>query len=259
MERYRSKGSIGLIVPPRCNETVLEEAFRIRPPGLTWCVASLGLPELTERDFETALAATETAARELAQRKVSVIVQTGVPLQVAQGPAYHFELRERLRAAVGGQVRVATDSGLVMAALSAYGARRVSVITPYQRPILDNLVRMLEAHGFQVVSAVGEEMRLAELISELHFDSVYHKAMESFAERPDTDAFYVSCPQWPVVGNLARIEAATGKPAIAQLPAILWWTLHTLGLEDRVHGYGRLLEEMPPPGRVEAVAPAGAR
>ena len=49
MEQYRSKGAIGFIVPPRCNETVLEEAFRLRPPGLTWCFASLGLSEFGEQ------------------------------------------------------------------------------------------------------------------------------------------------------------------------------------------------------------------
>jgi maleate isomerase len=245
VESYRSKGSIGLIVPPRCNETVLEEAIRIRPPGLAWCVASLGLPELTERDFDVALKMTETAAQELAQRKVSVIVQTGIPLQVARGPRYSEELKARLRAVVGGTIPVETDGTLVINALHTLGARRVSVITPYQKPILDNLVRMLQAYDLEVADARGEELKLAQLIAELHFDSAYEKAMQSFREQPNTDAFYLSCPQWPVVGNIERIEQATGKPVVTQMTAILWWTLTTLGLDDKVKGYGTLLEKMP--------------
>ena len=245
MQGYRSKGSIGLIVPPRCNETVLEEAFRIRPPGLTWCVATLGLPELARQDFDAALALTETAAKELAARKVSVIVLTGLPLQTSHGPRYHEELRDRIQSVVDGLIPVETDAGLVTKALHALGAKRVSVISPYQKPFLDNLVRMIEAHYFEVVSAKGEELKLAELISELHFDSAYQKTMESLREQPDTDAFYISCPQWPIVGSIARIEGETGKPVVTQLTAILWWALTTLGLEDRVTGYGRLLEQMP--------------
>ena len=45
--------------------------------------------------------------------------------------------------------------------------------------------------------------------------------------------------------EIAQSEAATGKPVVTQLTAILWWALHTLELEDRVDGYGRLLREMP--------------
>src|SRR5581483_1636830 len=233
-------------VPPRCNETVLEEAFRIRPAGLTWCVASLGLPELTERDFDRALEATETAAHELALRKTNVIVQTGLPLQVARGPKYYLELTSRLQAAVGPDIPVETDAGLVIEALRTLGARRISFISPYQKPIVDNSVRMLEAHGLEVVSAKGEELRLAELISELHFDSAYEKAMASFREQPGTDAFYLSCPQWPVVGSVERIERETGKPVVTQLTAILWWALAAIGLPDRITGYGRLFDEPAP-------------
>jgi maleate isomerase len=253
-QQYRSKGSIGLIVPPRCNETMLEEAFRIRPEGLTWCVAGLGLPELTERDFEVALRATESAARELAARKVSVIVQGGLLLHVAQGPSFHRELQQRLQAAVGDRIPVVTDRELIIAALQALGARRVSVITPYRQQIRDNLVRSLETHDVAVVSARGADLQLAEFITGLDFDSSYASALASFAEQPDTDAFYLACPQWPVVGNVARIEAATGKPVITQLTVILWWALQVLRLPDRVRGYGRLLEEMPAASLPEAAA-----
>jgi len=245
MERYRSRGAIGFIVPPRCNETVLEEAFRLRPPGLTWCFASLGLSEFGEQSFDAALALAETAAKELAVRKVSVIVLAGLPLQTAKGPKYYQELEARLRAAVGDAIPVATDGRLVIEALHALAARRVSVVTPYQKPYLDNLGRMLAAHDLEVVSAKGEELSLGELISELHFDSAYEKTMESLREQPETDAIYISCPQWPVVGSIARIEQETGKPVVTQLTSILWWTLATLRLDERVGGYGRLLDEMP--------------
>lgn len=244
--RYRSKGSIGLIVPPRCNETVLEEAFRLRPPGLTWCFASLGMSEHADRDFEIALRNTEAAARELALRKVSVIVQAGLPLQVTRGPRYFMELKARLQGAVGAGLPVETDAGVVMMALHALGAKRVSLITPYQARIVSGLEGMIAADGFEIVSTKGEELTLDQLISVLDFDSAYDKAMESFRERPETDAFYLSCPQWPVVGNVERIEAETGRPVVTQLTAIMWWALTTLGLEDQVSGYGTLLGKMPP-------------
>jgi maleate isomerase len=252
MQQYRSKGAIGFIVPPRCNETVLEEAFRVRPPGLTWCFASLGLSEFGQQNFDAALALTEAAAKDLAVRKVSVVVLAGLPLQTARGPKYYRELEARLQATVGDAIPVATDGRLVIEALQAVGAKRVSVVTPYQKPYLDNLGHMLEAHDLEVVSAVGEELSLAELISDLHFDSAYEKTMQSLREQPDTDAIYISCPQWPIVDSIARIERETGKPVVTQLTSILWWTLATLRLDERVGGFGRLLEEMPSAARATA-------
>lgn len=255
IKQYRAKGSIGLIVPPRCNETNLEEAYRLRPPGLTWCVASLGMSNFGGRDFDLALAKMEEAARELAERKVSVVVPAGLPLQVHRGPRYYRDLEDIIQAAVGPDIPVATDARAVLMALHAMGARRVSAVTPYQEVSLKGLVDMLSADGFDVVSANGEDVSLAEVISTFDFDSSYDKAMKSYSEQPDTDLIYISCPQWPVIDNVERIEAETGKPVVTQLTAIMWWALTTLGLDERIAGYGRILSEMPAPAvRGDSVA-----
>lgn len=245
MAMYRAKGSIGYIVPPRTNETVIEEALRIRPEGLTWCFASLGLPEFGKRNFDEALQAIESAVDDLAQRKVSVVAYSGVPLTVAQGPHYHTDLKRRIQGQLGPRIPAETDSDLVMSALRVLGVHRVSVITPYRKESVENLRVLLDHHGFNVVSTRGREVTLAQLVADLNDDDAYEAALDSFREQPDTDGFYLSCPQWPVVANIKRIEDATGKPVVTQLQAILWWTLHTLGLPDRVTGYGRLLDEMP--------------
>lgn len=247
MKQYRAKGSIGLIVPPRCNETNLEEAYRLRPPGLTWCVASLGMSDFGGGNFDRALANMEEAARELAERQVSVIVPAGIPLQVHRGPHYYEELEEVIQAAVGPNIPIATDVRAVLMAIHAMGATRVSAVTPYQEVSLRGLVETLSAHDFDVVSANGEEVSLAQVISSFDFDSSYTKAMESYSEQPDTDLIYISCPQWPVLGNVERIEKETGKPVVTQLTAIMWWAVTTLGLRDRITGYGRILEDMPAP------------
>ena len=44
-------------------------------------------------------------------------------------------------------------------------------------------------------------------------------------------------------------QALTGKPVVTQLTSILWWTLATLRRDERVGGFGRLLEEMPSAAR----------
>ena len=245
--RYRERGSIGIIVPPRSNETILEEAFRIRPAGVSWCFSTLGLPEFGQRDFDAALETVERAAIELAERRVSVIAFTGVPLSSSKGVDYADRLRERISTAVGGAIPVETDTRLVTRALRMLGAKRIALVTPYRREVLANVRRQLEGQGFEVASAVGRELRLAQLITDPDFDTAYDAARESFAVTPDIDAFFLSCPQWPVVGAIARLEAATGRPVVTQLQAVVWWAAEVIGLADTVSGFGRLLEHHRPP------------
>jgi maleate cis-trans isomerase len=244
--RYRSKGSIGYIVPPRCNETVIEEALRIRPAGVTWCFASLGLSELERGDFQVALRAVETAAQELAQRRVSAVAYSGIPLTTAQGPRYHEELQRRIQAAVG-DIPVETDSSLVVRALRTLGVRRVSLITPYHTAIVDALTAMMRGQGFEVADARGMELRLAQLITDTDGEMAYRMACDSAAAQPEIDGFYLSCPQWPIVDSIERIEQATGRPVVTQLQAIVWWAAGVLGLPEPVPGFGRLLRDRPSP------------
>jgi maleate isomerase len=252
---YRSKGCIGYIVPPRCNETVIEEALAIRPPGLSWCFASLGMPEFGQTNFLEALEVVEEAASQLAERKVDMIVYSGVPLTATQGEDYHKLLETRLRNRVGGRIPVVTDSTLVLQALQLLQVNRVSLITPYRTATVERLSTLFQAKGHHVVDATGLGLSLGQLLTDAEDDSAFDAALDSFAKHPDTDGFYLSCPQWPVVGAIERLEEATGKPVVTQLQAVLWWAMHVLGLhgDEPVPGLGRLFLETEAPADLLAV------
>lgn len=247
---YRSKGCIGFVVPPRCNETVIEEALSIRPPGLAWCFASLGMPEFGETDFTAALAVVEEAVRQLVERRVDLIVYSGVPLTAQQGSDYHNLLERRLRERAGPGIPVVTDSSLVLRALDALGVHRLTVVTPYPDPTVRRLAAMFTAQGHPVVEATGLGLSLGQLLTDVHDDSAFDAAVASFRRHPDTDGFYLSCPQWPVVGAVERLEELTGKPVVTQLQAVLWWATQRLGLDpaDSPVPLGRLLRTAVPAG-----------
>ncbi|TFB75012.1 hypothetical protein E3O06_06665 [Cryobacterium glaciale] len=229
---YRSLGSIGYILPPRCNETVVEEALAIRPLGLAWCFASLGMPDFGERHFTDSLDLVEEAAAQLIEREVDVIVYSGIPLTASQSPGFHAELEDRLARRFGTAVPLATDSSLVLRAIAALGMNKVTLVTPYNRGTVERVTEMLNAAGLDVVDAVGCELSLAQLLTELDDDSAYDSAIESFERASDTDGFFLSCPQWPTARNIVRIENATGRPVVTQLQAILWWALGIIGRAD---------------------------
>lgn len=227
---YRALGSIGLIVPPRCNETVIEEALAIRPAGLAWCLASLGMAEYGDSHFKDALLAAEQAAVQLMEREVDVISYSGLPLTVMYGPDFHLELEDRLRNATGGSIPVASDSSLVIAALKAAGVGKVSIVSPYMPETLGRVVKLLEANGLEVADARGAELALGKLLTDLDDDSSYEAAQAALERNPATDGFLMACPQWPVVRAIDRLESETSKPVVTQLQAILWWALAQKGL-----------------------------
>src|SRR5215467_10975162 len=135
MHAYGEKATIGFIGPPRTNGTVLHEAFRLAPPGVTWCWSTMGLPEFGQLEFDQALGLAELCAKELANREVSVIAMTGIPLISSKGAPYHERLEREIAAAVGHRVPVTTDIHCVMGALAALGTERIAVSSIYQRYI----------------------------------------------------------------------------------------------------------------------------
>ena len=70
MAAYGSRATIGLIVPPRTNETVLYEMMKVVPEGVSWCVSALGLVEQELPEYVRALDMTEVCSRELVARGV---------------------------------------------------------------------------------------------------------------------------------------------------------------------------------------------
>jgi maleate cis-trans isomerase len=240
---YRAKGSIGWIVPPRCNETVIEEAFRIRPPGVSWAFASLGMADFGQEHYERALAAIEDATRDLVAREAAVIVYSGMPLTARREKELHDEVEARIRAVTRDEIPTITDTKVVVLALRALGVQRPALITPYQADTLANVKAVFETLGFDVAAAVGREWSLAQLITQPEDDTAYKMALKAHQATATHDGFYLGCPQWPVVGNIAPLEKVTSLPVVTQVQAIMWWTAHYLELDANLSGFGRLFSE----------------
>jgi maleate cis-trans isomerase len=245
MGAYGWKATIGCILPPRTNETVINEAVRLAPEGVSWCWSVMGLPEFGQYQFDEALGRAGEAARELADRGVDIIVSSGIPLVTSKGPGYHERLEAELAAASGHRTPVTTDIHCVLGSLRALGLDEIALLSIYQRYIQDNLVRYLAHYGIRTVAEEGLSYALADCMTRPTMDTSYEAAVALSGKSPDAEGLFVSCPQWPVVGHVARLERETRKPVVAQLAAILWGCLSQLGLREPVTGYGRLLETWP--------------
>jgi len=245
MRAYGEIATIGFLGPPRTNGTVLHEAFRLAPPGVTWCWSTMGLPEFGQFEFDQALAAAEVCAKELASRQVSVIVMTGIPLITSKGAPYHEQLERELANAIGRRIPITTDIHCVLAAFAALNLRQIAVSSIYQRYIQDNMIRYFQHYGVRTVADEALSYALADCITRPTMTTAYETAQGVLQRAPSAQGLFIACPQWPVIDHIERLERENGIPVITHLTAIMWGGLAHIGVKAPLSGFGRLLSQWP--------------
>jgi maleate cis-trans isomerase len=244
---------IGVMVPST-NTTCEADFQRVVPPGVTIHGQRLWMTNEGAGDeaFDRMNAEIETGARYLATAKVDVIVYGCTTGSFFKGPGWDTRMLEMIRREAGVPA-VATSPSVVLA-LRSFGARRISVATPYPEWNNRRLSAYLEAQGFEVLNVEGEPRAAAsgnQGINDQDPESVVEFA--SRVCRPDADAILCSCTAWRSVEAVSAIEARTGKPAVSSNQSTIWTALRALGMTRPITGFGRLLENLAPADATPAI------
>lgn len=165
-----------------------------------------------------------------------------IGLTTDAGPGGVAKLAARcaeLQADVGVPVLNASEAD--HAALRAFGANRVGVVTPFNAEIDQNVKANVEAAGFEVVAIKGTEAPSLPAICETPLDDI--RAVFRHIGAVDCDAVLQVGTALPVVALIEELEAEIGKPIVACNAALYWQTLRAIGVNDQPPGYGRLLSE----------------
>ena len=208
--------------------------MEIIPLGL-WSDSLYDLKGKTEEHIET----TTALAREKGWDGIALM---GAPMQV-QNP----EHIQQLRAVLSIPVTTALDSGV--AAVKAFGARRILLLTPFDDGLNALLEQFIRAEGLDVTAPVTnradtrrEDVSATERKSP---EEVYQLAVDAFANAPDVDAIYFQGAPLNPLHVLERLESDLGVPVVASNPAMFWHIASVLGHRFSVSGGGRLLGEWP--------------
>ena len=187
----------------------------------------------------------ESGARYLATAHVDVVVYGCTTGSFYKGPGWDTQMLELIRREAG--VPAVATSPSVVEALRFFGARRLSVATPYPEWNNQRLRAYLEAQGFEVLNVDGEPRAAAagnQGINDQDPEEVAEFA--SRVCRPEADALLCSCTAWRSVEAAAAIEARTGKPVVSSNQSTIWTALRALGITRPITGFGRLLENLTP-------------
>ncbi|QRM33152.1 aspartate/glutamate racemase family protein [Microvirga sp. VF16] len=138
-------------------------------------------------------------------------------------------------------VNVTNPGSGAIAALSALGAKRVSVITPYTIANTANVVRMLAEGGIESVqvSCFGFD-------TDMDIGSVPREAYLEVArntDHQDAQAIFISCTATKALDAIEDIEAAAGLPCVTSNQAAFWHAMRLAGWNESILGFGRLMRD----------------
>jgi maleate isomerase len=231
--------NFGVLIPST-NTTVEIEYNRLLPPTLQAHVGRLLTsgtgPFSPSKDVDIAY-----QARLLGTAKVKVVslAQTSASLFADD---YDAEVTQRMSKAAG--VPAITSAQAIGQAVRALGARRIALVSPYSPPVLERARHYYESkYGLDVLALEGFAATDSYMIGKLGPEN----ARDAFAriDRPEIEVFVVPGGNFPTMSFVPEWEREFSKPVVTTNQAALWAMLGIMGVDEKLRGLGRLLEEMP--------------
>jgi maleate isomerase len=182
-------------------------------------------------------------APELADARVDIMSTACLVAIMAMGMGYHRTMEEELTAIARANHSLApvmTSAGALIDGLKAMGARRISLMAPYMRPLTDLVVNYIEHEGIEVVDSLAFE--IPDNLEVGLRDPLQLLGDVQRLNTADVDVVVASaCVQMPSLPAVQRIENMLGIPTVSTAICTTWSMLDRLGLETVVPEAGALL------------------
>jgi maleate isomerase len=194
--------------------------------------------ELAAMDLDS-----DRCALELSDARVDVLGYACLVAIMSMGLGYHRVSEARLHQRTvenGGPAPVVTSAGALVDGLKALGARKVSIIAPYMKPLTRMVIDYIEHEGIEVVDSLS-----LEIPDNLAVGACDPQAPAGLWRRlnlANVDAIVASaCVQMPSLASIPMIEAASGLPVVSSSVCTTHQMLKRLGLSATAPGAGSLL------------------
>lgn len=240
---------VGLIVPSS-NVTIETELPRLlsRHPaaagrGFTFHSSRAVLHNVDPESLRAMVDQADRSASELADARVDAVSYGCLIAIMAGGPGAHETAEERIAAtlsASGCHAPVTSSAGALVRSLQRLGAERISIVTPYMRPLTAMVVEYLGAYGIEVVSSISLEVPDNVAVGRL--DPSRLPELAGTLEVSRSDAVVLSaCVQMPSLPAISETEEKLGLPVLSAATATASEVLSLLGEEPVVDSAGAAL------------------
>ena len=246
MKTYR----IGQIVPSS-NTTMETEipamlTVRYQPfpdERFTFHSARMRMMHVTPEELKKMDVDSDRCALELSDARCDVLAYACLVAIMCQGPGYHRVSESRLKETVegnGAPTPIISSAGALVEGVRTMGFKRVAIITPYMKPLTQQVVDYIQSEDIEVTDAMS-----LEVSDNLAVGRLDPMNLIGHADRLDiskADAVVLSaCVQMPSLPALQAVEDRLGKPVLSAAASTVYRILKTLGLKAQVPNAGYLL------------------
>lgn len=246
MKTYR----IGQIVPSS-NTTMeteipamLQARYALFPEErFTFHSSRMRMKHVTPEELKKMDVDSDRCALELSDARCDVLAYACLVAIMCQGPGYHKVSQQRLSSVVAenhSNAPVVSSAGALVDSLKEFGFGKVAIITPYMKPLTQQVIDYIESAGIQVTDSIS-----LEVSDNLAVGRLDPMNLIGHADRLDisqADAVVLSaCVQMPSLPAIQAVEDRLGKPVLSASVATVYRILKELGLAPVVPNAGYLL------------------
>lgn len=229
------RARIGLVTPTSSSSRHFENFHKLIPPDVRLDIE--GLSALGKSIYE--LKALTNPIVERILDRVKTRAWSGAMVSGAPVELLNPDLRAQMDSTV--PIPATTALGACVAALKAFSAERILLLTPFDAP-MNRMIKDYLAEAGIAATPVEAFQHYSEAIG-FGPEKVYALARDSLAAASGIQAIYFQGAVLDPLPVIDRIEKDLGVPVVASNPAMLWCILAKLGLRYQIRGCGRLLAE----------------
>ena len=246
MKTYR----IGQIVPS--SNTTMETEIPVMlnarqcffsEEHFTFHAARMRMKHVTPEELQAMDSQSDRCARELSDARCDVLVYACLVAIMSQGPGYHRQSEARLGKATEenqAPTPIISSAGALCDSIKAMGFKKVAILTPYMRPLTQQVAAYIESEDIRVTDSFS-----LEVSDNLAVGRIDPMSLLEHVNRLDTseaDAVVLSaCVQMPSLAAIQRVEDRLGKPVLSAAVVTVYQILKTSGLTAHVPDAGYLL------------------
>ncbi len=233
-----SSVQIGILSPATPNRPHFKSLDGILPAGVSIAHEGLGLLGESYQDLAGKEDVIISRARDLVEKhKVFGLMLTGGFVTL-----FNPGIEAKVANAIGLPVVSAISSAV--AALSAFEAKSVLLMTPFDRASNEGIKTHVDRLGFTLYLGPSFDNRIPGTSLNLSQDQLFGLVEETFRKIP-AQAIYFQGATMDPLPIIQRIEDRLGVPVVTSNTAMIWNLLSKLGLKYSVKNHGRLLAEWP--------------